>query len=271
MQSTALHGAVCQGFTKCVKMLLQAPGIAVNETDQAGRTPIGLAANRGSAASLSLLLKDSRINVNVLDNKGTPPLLHACIHVRTAMSNMGACDGRFDDHTDPIRGLVLLLRSRRVSAEALDHTIDRCKKHHPSERQVSLDEAGGKPLDDWQLMARHVLPILQAEAKGKKRWCAWCCRVTPDQDLLLCGGCQQVGYCDRVCCQKRGWGEGEHEDACAGMAAEAAAAKAAKAEGKDAGSDGNGGDLGGRVKKIKPNVPCPCGSKKKYKKCCGAN
>jgi hypothetical protein len=116
-------------------------------------------------------------------------------------------------------------------------------------------------------MARHVLPILQAEAKGQKRWCDWCFRVTPDQDLLLCGGCQQVGYCDRACCQKKGWkkasgetmegaaeaecgaaGGGGHKDACAGMAAEAA-----------------------KAKKTKPNEKCPCGGGKKYKKCCGAN
>ncbi|MDR0369519.1 MAG: SEC-C domain-containing protein [Candidatus Peribacteria bacterium] len=24
-------------------------------------------------------------------------------------------------------------------------------------------------------------------------------------------------------------------------------------------------------KKVRPNDPCPCGSGKKYKKCCGAN
>ena len=198
---------------------------------------------------MALLLKDSRTNVNVFDNKGNPPLLHACIHVLSAMSKMGACDGRFDDHTDPVRGLVLLLRSRRVSTAALDQAIDLCKHHHPSKRQISLAEAGGKPLTDWHLMSRHVLPILQAEAKGQKRWCDWCFRVTPDQDLLLCGGCQQVGYCDRACCQKKGWkkasgeamegaaeaecgaaGGGGHKDACAGMAAEAAKAKADKAE-----------------------------------------
>ena len=77
-----------------------------------------------------------------------------------------------------------------------------------------------------------------------------------------------MGSCDRACCQKRGWGEGWPKDACAGMAAEAAKAKADKAEGKAASSEGAGG---GKAKKIKPNEKCPCGSKKKYKKCCGAN
>jgi hypothetical protein len=301
--STPLHGAVGQGHPKCVELLLQASGIKINKVDKKGHTPLGFAANFGEPECLKLLLQadgiavnkackdgftpladaanqgrfecikvlleDARANVNQPNNEGDFPLWEACVHMRTAMSNMGACDGRFDDHTDPIRGLVLLLRSRRVNTASLDHTIARCKQHHPSKREISLAEAGGKPLDDFHLMAQHVLPILQAEAKGKKRWCDWCFRVTPDQDLLLCAGCQQVGYCDRACCQKRGWGEGGHKDACAGMAAEAAKAKTDKAEGK--GKDSSGGAGGGKAKKTKPNEKCPCGGGKKYKKCCGAN
>ena len=53
-------------------------------------------------------------------------------------------------------------------------------------------------LDKWQEMARFLLPVLRAQALGQRRWCAWCLRLTPDQNLLLCGGCQSVGYCDRV-------------------------------------------------------------------------
>jgi len=30
-------------------------------------------------------------------------------------------------------------------------------------------------------------------------------------------------------------------------------------------------DSAAKVKKVKPNEPCPCESGKKYKKCCGAN
>jgi hypothetical protein len=33
----------------------------------------------------------------------------------------------------------------------------------------------------------------------------------------------------------------------------------------------SGGAGGGKAKKTKPNEKCPCGSKNKYKKCCGAN
>ena len=265
---TPLHEAATRmGKLECVKLLLRAPGISVNKVDTMGFTPLVDAANLGKFESIKLLLGDTRVDVNQPTNGGDSALWNACVHVRTAMGNMGACDGRFDDHTDPIRGLILLLHSRRVSTTALDQAIGHCTFYHPSERQISLAEAGGEPLIDWHLMARHVLPILRAQAAGKRRWCGWCLRVTPDKDLLMCGGCQQVGYCDRLCCQKRGWGEGGHKEACAGMKAEAAKEKADKAEGKDAG----GGAGGGKAKKIKPNEKCPCGSKAKYKKCCGAN
>ena len=63
--------------------------------------------------------------------------------------------------------------------------------------------------------------------------------MTPDQDLLLCGGCQEVGYCDKLCCQKKAWKQGGHKGACAGMAAEAAA-KAKAGEGTDTGGSGGG-------------------------------
>ena len=277
---TPLAGAANLGKLECLKLLLQADGIAVNKVDKDGWTPFAHAANQGHSKCMEVLLEDARVNVNQPDNEGTFPLWHACILLAaTAMSNMGACDGRFDDHTDPIRGLVLLLRSRRVSTAALDQAIDQCKSYHPSERGISLAEAGGTPLTDWHLMARHVLPILQAEAKGQKRWCDWCFRVTPDQDLLLCAGCQQVGYCNKECCQKKGWAKasGEamegattalcglrHKDACAGMAAEAAKAKADKAADKDS----SGGAGGGKAMKTKRNEKCPCGSGKLYKKCC---
>ena len=276
---TPLGLAANLGELECLKLLLQADGIAVNKADKDGMAPLASAANQGRSKCIEALLKDARVNVNQLDNDGFFTLTHACIHLRTAMRNMGACDGRFDDHTDPVRGLVLFLRSRRVSTAALDQSLLMCKYHHPTKRQISLAEAGGTPLTDFHLMARHVLPILQAEAKGQKRWCDWCLRVTPDQDLLLCSGCWQVGYCNRECCQKKGWAKasGEameggttalcglrHKEACAGMAAEAAKAKADKAEYKDS----SGGAGGGKARKTKKNETCPCGKWKIYKKCC---
>ena len=54
-------------------------------------------------------------------------------------------------------------------------------------------EVGGEPRHDYQKMARLVLPILTAQARGHFRWCSHCLQLTPDQI--------QVGYCqagDRV-------------------------------------------------------------------------
>jgi len=60
----------------------------------------------------------------------------------------------------------------------------------------------------------------------------------------------------------------------AGTESGAAAAAAAAGGGGSGGSGGGGGGGKGgapkRSKRVKPNDPCPCGSGKKYKKCCGA-
>ena len=239
---------------KCLKLLLKAPGIAVNKATKDGRTPLTSASNLGKFKCIEALIEDPRVDINQPLHDGSFPLWHACVHVRTAMNGMGACDGRTDDNTDPIRGLVLLLRSRRVSEAAFDQAIKNTRqshreKGHFTEREIAQAEREKScaklcpqkglwqdPLMHSFLMAQHILPILEAQAKGKRRWCDWCYRVTPDKDLLLCGGCQQVGYCDRLCCQKKAWKEGGHKEACAGMAAEAAKAKAGG--GKDAGGGG---------------------------------
>ena len=44
-------------------------------------------------------------------------------------------------------------------------------------------EVGGEPRHDYQKMARLVLPILTAQARGHFRWCSHCPQLTPDQDL----------------------------------------------------------------------------------------
>jgi tetratricopeptide (TPR) repeat protein len=193
---TSLANAANLGELECLKLLLQADGIAVNKTDKDGWSPLIIAANLGCFECIKALLEDKRVNVNQPDNEGHFPLWHTCVHPTGAMSNMGACDGRSDDHTDPIRGLVLLLRSRRVNTTALDHAIGMCKLHHPSEREISLAEAGGKPLDDWHLMAQHVLPILQAEAKGEKRWCTRRkARKTKPNETCPCGDGKKYKKC----------------------------------------------------------------------------
>ena len=132
-------------------------------------------------------------------------------------------------------------------------------------------EVGGEPLQPAHKMARFILPVLTAQARGQFRWCAHCLDLTPDKDLDRCGGCDQVGYCPlpyepgtpvlkyqdigksalpaQVPCHKAHWKTG-HKQECARFAAEAkAAAEAAAAEAKAAGGGGGGG--GGGKKKGK--------------------
>ena len=58
------------------------------------------------------------------------------MHFGTARGTIGACDGRFDDHTDPARSFVLFLRSRRVDRPGLERAIAVCRRRIPTKRQV---------------------------------------------------------------------------------------------------------------------------------------
>ena len=98
---TPLVFAANFGKPECLKLLLQADGIAVNKADEDGDNPLANAANQGRSKCIKVLLEDTRVNVNQPNNEGFFPLWQACVHMHTAMSNMGACDGRFDDHTWP--------------------------------------------------------------------------------------------------------------------------------------------------------------------------
>ena len=58
--------------------------------------------------------------------------------------------------------------------------------------------------------AELVYPILDAESRGKRRWCAWCLQVKVDEcaydrEVLklrgysTCARCSEVGYCSAEC------------------------------------------------------------------------
>ena len=66
-----------------------------------------------------------------------------------------------------------------------------------------------------------ALPILEAQARGERRWCAFCGALSLRADLTLCKRCRQVGYCDRRC-RDQGMREGAHITVCARLAAKAA-------------------------------------------------
>ena len=39
-----------------------------------------------------------------------------------------------------------------------------------------------------------LLPIIEAEIRGQRRWCAGCMQLTLLTDLDICSGCHEVGY-----------------------------------------------------------------------------
>ena len=104
-------------------------------------------------------------------------------------------------------------------------------------------------------MARLIVPVLEAQLKGERRWCAYCLKLTPDANLDLCGACKQVGYCqqyvleemalpDQMPCHVKHWKSG-HKKECARYQEEE------KKKAGAAGGGGGGGGGGGKNKKGK--------------------
>eukprot|EP00947_MAST-08B_sp_MAST-8B-sp1_P002872 g2872.t1 len=117
----------------------------------------------------------------------------------------------------------------------------------PTEARIAAAEAVGQLLHPVVRAAQLVYPILDAESRGKRRWCAWCLQVKVDEcaydrEVLklrgysTCARCSEVGYCSAEC-QGKHWRRA-HKKRCPLLAAEhaeAAASEAAGGEGKEAG------------------------------------
>ena len=204
----------------------------------------------------------------MVDKGGHNALVHACSRMSKCMGKVGATTEE-EAEEDPARGLVLLLQSRRCTNDDLALAIQHIRKFLPTRRLLVTFSA------PFHRMARLVLPVLEAELAGQRRWCGGCLRLTPDQHLELCAGCNQIGYCHlpddyvlkhmhwprreallaKTTCQRWHWEQGGHRAACAGMAAEAkakkkkeeaAAAKAAKEGGRPNKKTVKGGKKGGK-------------------------
>eukprot|EP00947_MAST-08B_sp_MAST-8B-sp1_P005400 g5400.t1 len=117
----------------------------------------------------------------------------------------------------------------------------------PTEADIAAAEAAGQLLEPHYRAAQLVYPILDAESRGKRRWCAWCLQVKVDEcaydrEVLklrgysTCARCSEVGYCSAEC-QGKHWRRA-HKKRCPLLAvehAEAAGGEAAGGEGKEAG------------------------------------
>eukprot|EP00947_MAST-08B_sp_MAST-8B-sp1_P000296 g296.t1 len=171
-----------------------------------------------------------------------------------------------DGTEDLMRGLVLLLASRRVNRRQLDHVLQKVKGCMPTEADIAAAEAAGQLLHPTERAAQLMYPILDAESRGKRRWCAWCFQVKVDEcaydrevlklrGFSTCARCSEVGYCSAEC-QGKHWRRA-HKKRCPLLAAEnvaaAAAAAAAEQEGAEGKTNGNAGgaNRGGNNKKKK--------------------
>ena len=243
---TPLYTAVHLGEIRCVELCLAHPRVDVNQADANGNTPLHVAANLGNIACLELLLADERIDVCRTNATGQTPLSHACYEMRESIGKIGA-----HDNADPARGLVLILRSRRVTDQCLRDTI--ADWDMPTDRDIARAEYGIEPLSRDQRTARMVIPVLVAQLKGERRWCAYCLKLTLDKDIDLCSQCHQVGYCRpltkmqlrrmpheeqerrrKLHCQTLHWkAEGGHKKDCKRWAKEKAEAEEGKARGEE--------------------------------------
>eukprot|EP00947_MAST-08B_sp_MAST-8B-sp1_P005787 g5787.t1 len=205
---TALHVACRDGRYKLVKRLLAADGIDVNAQCEDGRTPLLLACAGGHHKVVELLLEDQRVDANILRSEGPFEVGPLAASITALLDGMDALD---DDGTESLmRSLVLLLASRRVSTYQLEEAVECTESLLPTEDQIEAAEAAGELLNPLHRAAQLLYPILRAQATGKRRWCAWCFEVTPDDSrydrettrirgLDVCSRCKEVGYCSAKC------------------------------------------------------------------------
>ena len=182
--TSLLCTAVNRGSVRCVELLLADPRGDVNQANWEGISPLHAAANLGRFLCLELLLADERIDVCRTNTAGETPLAHACFQLRNSIGQVGA-----PDSINPARCFVRILQSRRVTDQCLRDTIAGWKPFVPT------DQCCCERLSPEQQTAQLVIPVLEAQLAGERRWCAYCLTLTPDKDIDLCSQCHQVGYC----------------------------------------------------------------------------
>ena len=95
---------------------------------------------------------------------------HAFIHIATALSQVRNATS----DAGAGRSLALLLASRRIDRGMLEHSVSQMQPLVPSKQQLAKAEATGVALDPQWEMARLVVPVLKAQLRNERRWCAWC-------------------------------------------------------------------------------------------------
>ena len=179
-------------------MLLDA-GANANATDSINMTPLMLASNYAHAACVRLLLgRVPRLDVATQDSQGSmqDALLMSVREMIKAHNGVRGNGFGEEEEEDPSLCMVLLLKSRRITAEVLARDIAILKSMPSQARRLP-------PI-------KRMLKVLGAQAKGERRWCHDCHKLTPDHDLDTCASCHEVAYCGRDC-QRRDWKEHGHK------------------------------------------------------------
>jgi hypothetical protein len=243
---SALIIAVCEKAARATEILLADPRVDPNQGDAVNGTPLLLASSLDFAAGTALLLRHPHIQPDLaFDHKTALKVAAAFNHVdvlrvlladgraeigsslllavastKAAVRRISAEQGDYK----PWHCFVLLLESRRVDPMRLAAILALMQTWLPTQRELRV--AASTALSPQQETARLLVPVLKAQASGEFRWCAHCHHITPDVDLNRCGGCQQVGYCDRAPpgqkkpCHVLHWNAGHKQD-CARFQAEA--------------------------------------------------
>ena len=273
---TRLIRLIIAGRIKAIRRLLTHPAVDPNKRDPNGFSPLAVATFNGDNQIVAILLGNNRVDPNQLDRHGhTVSWLAArygqteCLKLFIAdarvdlchvgpdnLSIINAATGPFGESmgriaetggANPALGLVLLLDSRRIPRDMIvtSEIVIRRAQHR---RRVA---AAGSEI---------VLSVLKAARMGEFRWCSYCHKLTPDEDLDRCGGCKIVGYCrmpnetdeyvlkhmhhprrkawlGRVPCHVAHWKAG-HKAECKRLSADADTAAATKVEGGAKGCPG---------------------------------
>lgn len=72
-----LHIAITNRNAECLELLLQQPGIPLNNEDDSGYTPLICAIKSGYAKGVALLLQQEEIDIDTPDSEQITPLIHA--------------------------------------------------------------------------------------------------------------------------------------------------------------------------------------------------
>ena len=102
--ATPLIIAALNGRTECVRLLLAAPGININQAGQQGATPLLCAALNGHKECVRLLLAAPGIDVNMADEDGYTPLFWAAYKGHTECVRLLLASPKIDVNKENLLG-----------------------------------------------------------------------------------------------------------------------------------------------------------------------